>query len=154
MKTDYVFPVQVTEKGAELGYVPGNLPLLFLVPFVQVAWGKGSCRRASRKRLCSLPEICASITNIRITDASSAGSTSDRAKNFSTAQSKICASCSKLFPRNKPPVCARCCNSAASRCRTPRATVGLLRGGSNIRRDEREQLHHIGERPGLTQSLA
>jgi hypothetical protein len=30
--------------------------------------------------------------------------------------------------------------------------IGLLRGGSNIRREEREQLQHIGERLGLSHS--
>jgi hypothetical protein len=31
--------------------------------------------------------------------------------------------------------------------------IGLLRGRSNVRREEREQLQHIGERLGLAQSV-
>ncbi len=37
MNNDYRFSLEVIEKGVELGYGPHELPLLFLVPFLQVA---------------------------------------------------------------------------------------------------------------------
>jgi len=46
METDYQFPLQVMERGAQLGYAPDKLTLLFLVPFVQVAWAEGFVRQS------------------------------------------------------------------------------------------------------------
>lgn len=54
MINDYQFPLAVTEKGAELGYSPDTLPLLFLVPFVQVAWAEGFVQASEQKTILRL----------------------------------------------------------------------------------------------------
>ena len=59
MPTDYQFPLQVMEKGAQLGYAPDKLTLLFLVPFVQVAWAEGFVQASEQKAICVSPPICA-----------------------------------------------------------------------------------------------
>ena len=51
METDYQFSFQVLEKGVQLGYAPDKLSLLFLVPFVQVAWAEGFVQASEQRAI-------------------------------------------------------------------------------------------------------
>ena len=53
MKREYPFPIQVMEKAEKLGYSPEKLPLLFLVPFVKVAWAEGFLQANEQKATLS-----------------------------------------------------------------------------------------------------
>jgi len=53
MENDFQFSPQVIAKGAELGYEPFKLPLLLLVPFIQVAWAEGHVQAREQKAILS-----------------------------------------------------------------------------------------------------
>jgi hypothetical protein len=150
MKTDYVFPIQVTEKGAELGYSHDNLPLLFIVPFVQVAWAEGFVQTSEKKAILRFAENL----NIkpahrgyeqlftwfdqRPTDEFFARSIEDLRQLLECIPPKQAARLRTMLRFG----CVEVAQAAGD--------IGLLRGRSNIRREERAQLLHIGERLRLT----
>ncbi len=152
MKTDYIFPLQVTEKGAELGYAPDNLPLLFLVPFVQVAWAEGFVQASEQKAILRF------AGNLRVDHEHSeyerlVGWFDERPTDEFFA--RLIEDLRELLERIPPKQAARLRTMLQFGClevAQASGDIGLLRGRSNIRREEREQLRHIGDRLGLAQT--
>lgn len=152
MINDYQFPLAVTEKGAELGYSPDTLPLLFLVPFVQVAWAEGFVQASEQKTILRL------AANLKINQDHSdydqlIGWFDERPADefFARSIEDLCLLLENIPPKQAARLRAMLqfgCLEVAQAA----GDIGLLRGRSSIRREERELLHHIGERLGLTQS--
>ena len=152
MKTDFIFPIQVTEKGAELGYAPDKLQILFLVPFVQVAWAEGFVQASEQRAILSFArnmqvnqehtdyERLVGWFDERPTDEFFARSIEDLRELLKNIPAKQAARLRKMLEFG----CVEVAHAAGD--------IGLLRGGSNIRREEREQLKFIGERLGLMHS--
>jgi hypothetical protein len=152
MKIDYQFPLSVIEKGEELGYAPEKLPLLFLVPFVQVAWAEGFVQASEQKAILRF------AANLKInTDHSDyerlIGWFDERPADEFFARS--IEDLRELLEKIPPKQAARLRAMLQFGCvevAQASGEIGLLRGRSSIRREERELLHHIGERLDLTQS--
>lgn len=52
----YIMPPEAVEAGVELGYTPSKIPLLFLVPLVQVGWAEGFLQAGERKMILQFAE--------------------------------------------------------------------------------------------------
>ena len=152
MKTDYVFPVQVTDKGAELGYASDKLAMLLLTPFVKVAWAEGFVQASEQKAILRFAE------NFGVKPGHA-----DYEKLlgwFDERPAEEFFACAiedlrRLLDRIPPKQAARLRAMLQFGCievANASGDIGLLRGGSNIRREEREQLKFIGERLGLMHS--
>ncbi len=149
MKTDFIFPIQVTEKGAELGYAPHKLPLLFLIPFVQVAWAEGHVQASEQKAILRFArnlrvgpdhsdyERLIGWFDERPTDEFFARSIEDLRELLESIPPKQAARLRSMLQFG----CVEVAHAAGD--------IGLLRGRSNVRREERDQLLHISERLGL-----
>ena len=152
MKTDYVFPIQVTEKAAQLGYEPEKLPILFLVPFLRVAWAEGFVQASEQRAILNFAgsfqvndehsdyEKLVGWFDERPTDEFFDRSIEDLRVLLESIPAKQAARLRMMLQFG----CVEVAHASAD--------IGLLRGRSNIRREEREQLRHIGERLGLAQS--
>lgn len=151
MKPDYQFPPQVIAKGAELGYEPYKLPLLFLVPLIQVAWAEGHFQASEQKAILSFAgnlrvhpghsdyERLVSWFDERPTDEFFARSIEDLRELLDGIPANQAARLRSMLRFG----CVEVAQAAGD--------IGMLRGRSNIRREERDQLQYIGERLGLTQ---
>lgn len=152
MKTNYKFPFQVIEKGANLGYAPAKLPLLFLVPFVQVAWAEGFVQAAERRAILRFAE------NFNVlTDDDNHAQLNEWLDERPSDEffSESCADLRELLEDIPPKHAARLRSMLQFGCvevANAAGDIGLLRGRSSVRREEREHLRHIGEQLGLTQS--
>ncbi len=154
MKTDYLFPLQVIEKGKKLGYAPDNLSLLLLTPFVQVAWAEGFVQASEQKAILRF------AANLRVTSEHS-----DYEKLLVWFDERPSE---EFFDRSiedlrdllegiPPKQAARLRQMLQFGCvevAHAAGDIGLLRGGSNIRREEREHLQRLGEQLGFAQSHA
>ena len=152
METDYQFPLQVMEKGAQLGYAPDNLPLLFLVPFVQVAWAEGFVQASEQKAILRFAanlrvgfehqdfEQLLGWFDERPTEEFFDRSIEDLRKLLEGIPAKQAAHLRTMLQYG----CIEVAHAAGD--------IGLLRWRSNISREESEQLENIGERLGLTHS--
>lgn len=152
MKTDYQLPLQVLKKGAELGYASDKLPLLFLAPFVQIAWAEGFVQASERRAILRFAEsfnVDAGGENHqrlvewldeRPTDEFFARSLEDLRQLLGEVPDRQAARLRSMLQFG----CVETAHAAGD--------IGLLRGRSNIRREEREHLQSIGERLGLAHS--
>ena len=152
METDYQFPLQVMEKGAQLGYAPDKLTLLFLVPFVQVAWAEGFVQGSEQKAILRF------AANLRVKpehqnfeqllvwfDERPTEEFFDR--SIEDLRELLADIPVQQAARHRSMLQFGCVEVAHAA-----GEIGLLRGHSNIHREEREQLENIGERLGLTHS--
>ena len=154
MPTDYQFSLQVMEKGAQLGYAPDQLPLLFLVPFVQVAWAEGFVQASEQKAILKLAENFNIRTdhpdyeqllvwfNERPADEFFAQSIEDLRELLENIPAKQAARLRSMLQFG--------CNQVAHAA----GDIGLLRGRSSVRREERELLDRISEQLGFSPALA
>ncbi len=152
MKTDYVFPIQVTEKGAELGYAPEKLPLLFLIPFVQVAWAEGFVQASEQKAIL---RFAANLSvNADHSDYEKLLKWFDErpAEEFFARSLEDLGELLESIPPKQAARLRTMLQFGCLEVAQASGEIGLLRGRSSIRREEREQLRHIGERLGLAQS--
>jgi hypothetical protein len=152
MKDRYQFPIQVMEKAKNLGYAPDHLSLLLLTPFVKVAWAEGFVQASEQKAILRFAE------NLNL--------------NAHPAYEKLLAwfderPSEEFFDRSiedlrlllesiPPKQAARLRSMLQFGCvevAHASGDIGLLRGRSNVRREEREQLRHLGERLGLAHSF-
>ena len=152
METDYQFPLQVMEKGAQLGYAPDKLTLLFLVPFVQVAWAEGFVQASEQKAILRFAanlrvgvehqdfEQLLGWFDERPTEEFFDRSLEDLRELLADIPVQQAARLRSMLQFG----CVEVAHAAGE--------IGLLRGGSNIHRAERELLGRIGERLGLTHS--
>lgn len=154
MKTDFVFPLQVVEKAEQLGYVPDKLPILFLVPFVQVAWAEGFVQANEQKAILRFAE------NLHVgcdhSDYEELVRWFDERPTEEFFDRSL-ADLSELLEGIPPKQAARLRTMLQFGCvevAQASGDIGLLRGRSNIRREEREQLHYISERLGLAHDYA
>ena len=152
MKPDYQFPLSVLEKGAELGYAPGKLPLLFLVPFVQVAWAEGFVQANEQKAILRF------AANLGISDEHTEferliGWFDERPteeffdRSLEDLRELLASIPAKQAARLRSMLQFGCVEVAHAS-----GEIGLLRGRSNIRREERELLQNLGARLGLEHS--
>ncbi len=152
MKTDYVFPIQVTEKGLELGYAPEKLPLLFLVPFVQIAWAEGFVQASEQKAIL---RFAANLSvNADHSDYEKLLGWFDErpAEEFFARSIEDLRELLESIPLKQATRLRTMLQFGCVEVAQASGDIGLLRGRSSIRREEREQLRHIGERLGLAQS--
>jgi hypothetical protein len=152
MKQEYAFPIQVSEKAGTLGYAPGKLPLLFLVPFVKVAWAEGHVQANEQKAILSFAgnlsvnqnhadyEKLLKWFDERPDEEFFARSIEDLRELLADIPPKQAARLRSMLQFG----CVEVAHASGD--------IGLLRGRSNIRREEREELRHIGERLGLNHS--
>jgi hypothetical protein len=152
MKTDYEIPRSVIEKGRELGYAPEKLPLLFLVPFVQVAWAEGFVQASEQKAILRL------AANLKI---NADHSDYDRLLGWFNERpseeffDRSIEGLRELLERIPPEQAARLRTMLQLGCvevAHAAGDIGLLRGRSNVRREELERLQYLGERLGLAHS--
>ncbi|MBK7393191.1 MAG: hypothetical protein IPI64_07805 [Chloracidobacterium sp.] len=149
MKNEYEFPPQVIAKGSELGYQPDKLALRFLVPLIQVAWAEGHVQATEQKTILSFAgnlrvnakhagyDQLLSWFEERPTDHFFESSIDDLRELLDDITADQAAPLRSILRFG----CVEVAQAAGD--------IGLLRGRSNIRREEIAQLQHIGERLGL-----
>lgn len=129
-----------------------QLPLLFLVPLMQVAWAEGYVQASEQKAILRFagnfsvnPEHAAYEQLLRWFDERP----TDRffARSIENLRALLAAIPAKQAARLRMTLQFGCIQVAHAA-----GDIGLLRGRSNIRREERVQLLHIGERLGLNHS--
>ena len=152
MKTDYIFPPQVIEKGKNLGYASDNLSLLLLTPFVQVAWAEGFVQASEQKAILRF------AANLRVTSEYSdyekllVWFDERPSEEFFDRAIEDLRELLETIPPNQAARLRTMLQFGCVEVAQAAGDIGLQRGRSNIRSEEREQLRHIGERLGLTQS--
>lgn len=152
MKPEFAFPIQVNEKAGKLGYAPEKLPLLFLVPFVKVAWAEGHVQANEQKAILNF------AGNLRVNqdhaDYERLLKWFDERPDEEFFDRSI-EDLRELLDAVPPKQAARLRTMLQFGCvevAHASGDIGLLRGRSNIRREEREELQRIGERLGLNHS--
>lgn len=154
MNDEYQFAPQVKERGEELGYAPEFLPLLFLVPFVQVAWAEGFVQAGEQKailrfaaRLQVKPghpafEKLLEWFDERPEDDFFDGSLEDLRELLASVPPKEAARLRAMLQFG----CVETAHASSD--------IGLLRGRTAVRREEREVLEFISQRLGLSPAYA
>ena len=154
METDYQFSFQVLEKGVQLGYAPDQLPLLFLVPFVQVAWAEGFMQASEQKAILRF------AANLRVNAGHSdfdrlPGWFKERpAEEFFERSIEDLRELLADIPANQAARLRSMLQFGCVEVAHAAGDIGLLRGRSSVRREERELLGRIGEQLGFTSALA
>ena len=154
MKSEYAFPIQVSEKAGKLGYAPDKLPMLFLVPFVKVAWAEGFVQANEQKAILNFAGNLSVNENHADYEKLLKWFDERPDEEFFARSIEDLRSLLALIP---PKQAARLRSMLQFGCVEvvhASGDIGLLRGRSNIRREEREALQHIGERLGLTHNFA
>lgn len=152
MEPGYQFPLSIMEKGSELGYSPDELPLLFLVPFVQVAWAEGFVQASEQKAILRF------AANLHIGAGHPAfeqllGWFDERPeeeffdRSLEDLRELLAGIPVKQAAHLRSMLQFGCVEVAHAS-----GDIGMLRARSNIRREERELLRNIGERLGLMHS--
>lgn len=152
MKPKYAFPIQVSEKAQKLGYAPEKLPMLFLVPFVKIAWAEGFVQANEQRAILSFagklrvgPDHAEYEKLLKWFDERPDEQFFDR--SIEDLRALLAGVPPKQAARLRMMLQFGCVEVAHAS-----GDIGLLRGRSNIRREEREELRRIGERLGLNHS--
>lgn len=154
MNTEYKFPIEVIEKGAQLGYPRDRLALLFLVPFIQVAWAEGFVQASEQKAILRFAE------NLNVNPEHAGFEQLLRWFDERPTEEFFARSIEDLrlllnsIPANQAARLRMKLQFGCVEVAHAAGDIGLLRGRSNIRREERAELLHIGERLGLAHSYA
>lgn len=152
MKTEFILTAQMIEKGTQLGYAPERLPLLFLVPFVQIAWAEGAVQANEQRAILRF----ARNFNLAGTSAYERLLTwfDERPEDeFFDCSIKDLRSLLESIPAKQAARLRSMLQFGCVEVAHASGGIGFLRGGSNIHRSEREHLSKIGERLGLRQSF-
>ncbi len=149
MKTEYVFSSQIIEKSSDLGYSSEKVPLLILVPFLQVAWAEGYVQSGEKRAILRFAENfnlkpghpeyeqLLGWFNERPSEKFFADSIGDLCKLLESIPAKQAARLRSILQFG----CVEVAQSVGD--------IGLLRGRSNICREEQVYLQRLGERLGL-----
>lgn len=150
MKDENRFLQSVTTKGEELGYPPEHLPLLLLVPFVEVAWAEGFVQASEQKAILRFAaslgvkpghpayEKLLEWFDERPQDEFFSRSVDDLRALLASVPAKQAARIRSMLQFG----CVEVAHASGD--------IGLLRGRSNIRREERVALQSLSARLGLS----
>jgi hypothetical protein len=148
---DFKITPQMIEKGLELGYAPERLPLLFLVPLLQVAWAEGFVQASEQKAILRFAQ------NFKLAGHSAFErllpwlDTRPEDEFFERSMNDLRELLDRI-PAKQAEKLRAALRFGCSEVAHASGTAGFLRRGSNIHRDEREHLLKIGERLGLRHS--
>lgn len=151
MKTEFMLTPQIIEKGSELGYAPERLPLLFLIPFVQVAWAEGFVQASEQRAILKFAQNFNVGENSAYEQLLSWFDERPGEEFFARSIEDLRALLERI-PAKQPARLRSMLQFGCTEVAHAAGDIGILRGRSNVRREEREQLRFIGERLGLTQS--
>lgn len=151
MKSNYILTPQITEKGLELGYAPERLPLLFLVPFVQVAWAEGAVQASEQRAILRFAQ------NFNLAGTSAyerllAWFDERPEEEFFDRSTRDLSLLLEAIPAKQAARLRAMLQFGCVEVAHASGAAGFLRGTSNVHRDERENLLHLGERLGLRRS--
>lgn len=153
MRNDFSFTPQMMKNAEELGHDPSRLPLLLLVPFLQVAWAEGAVQTSEQRAILdfakrfNLGGHSAYERLLMWFDERPSDDFFDRSiKDLRDLLDRLPA---KQAERLRS-ILRFGCHEVAHAC----GPVGFLRGGSNVDRAEREQLLKLDESLGLRPSIA
>jgi len=149
MNNDYRFSLELIEKGAELGYGPHELPLLFLVPFLQVAWAEGHVQASEQKAILSLARDLHVDSNHAGYERLVGWFDERPADDFLSRSLEDLRLLLESIPAIQASRLRLMLGFGCVEVAQAAGDIGLLRHSSNVRREEREQLQQIGERLGL-----
>ncbi len=151
MKKDFTFTPQMVKNALELGHDSSRLPLLLLVPFVQVAWAEGTVQAGEQKAILNFAKKFSLVGHSSYERLLTWFDERPEDEFFESSINDL----SHLLDRLPAKEAERLrsilrfgCHEVAHAC----GPVGFLRSGSNIDRDEREQLLKLDERLGLRHS--
>lgn len=145
----YEIPSEVFEVTAELGYSPQKLPLLFMIPLIQVAWAEGFVQAGEKRvirRYAENFQIKGDEENLRqlgiwLDERPSDEFCSESLEDLQIILVNIPAKQAAHLRRILQTGCIEVANAAGE--------IGLLRNRSNIQREEKELLKDLGDRLGL-----
>ncbi len=148
MRTDFNLTPQMIQKAQELGHEPSSLPLLLLVPFIQVAWAEGSVQPSEQKAILRFAQWFNLVGTPGYEQLLRWFDERPPEEFFERSMTELRELLDRLPPKQAERLRSLLkfgCNEVAHSS----GAVGFLRGSSNVHRDEREQLMNIGERLGL-----
>lgn len=149
MKTEFETPPEIIEKWRKLGFYEDMLPLLPMIPAIQVAWAEGFMQAGERRVLLQLfeetengkEEIKRTLLgwlDERPTDEFFAETTEILSEWLAKMSSWQAAVLRDFLHAS----CVRVANASA--------VIGLKTGNQTISREERRQLELIGNQLGFT----
>lgn len=154
MKIEQQLSLQILEKGAELGYAPESLPLLFLVPLAQVGWAEGFMQASEQKAILRFAGSLGVKPGHPAFERLLEWFDERPAEEFFA---RSIEDLSQLLAGVPPRQAARLRSMlqfGVIEVAHAAGDIGLVSGRSNIRREERDLMEIIGERLGLTRSYA
>lgn len=151
MTIDFKVTPQVIEKGLELGYAPDRLPLLLLVPLVQVAWAEGFVQAGEQKTILRFAQNFGLAGNSAFERLLSWFDTRPEDEFFERSMNDLRALLDRI-PAKQAERLRQALRFGCNEVAHVSGAAGFRRGTSNVHRDERESLLKIGERLGLQQS--
>ena len=152
MKTDTKLTPQMIEKGLDLGYAPERLPLLFLVPFVQIAWAEGAVQAGEQRAILRFAENF-DLAGTPAYERLLAWFDERPDEDFFDSSTRDLRELLDRIPVKQAARLRAMLQFGCVEVAHASGAAGFLRGGSNIQREERENLLHIGERLGLRHSF-
>lgn len=145
----YEIPFEVIETAAEIGYPPHKLPLLFMVPLVQVAWAEGFVQAGEKRvilRYAEGFEINGNEENFRQLGIWLADRPTDEFYDESLEDLQIIL---VNIPAKQAAYLRGILQTGCVEVANAAGEIGLLRSRSSIQREEKELLKDIGDRLGL-----
>ncbi|MCD9185711.1 MAG: hypothetical protein LUM44_04720 [Pyrinomonadaceae bacterium] len=145
----YEVPSEAFEIATEMGYSPDKLPLLFMVPLVQVAWAEGFVQAGEKRvirRYAGSFQINGDEENLRQLDIWLDERPSDEFCEESLEDLQIIL---VNIPAKQAAYLREILQTGCIEVANAAGEIGLLRSRSSIQREEKELLKDLGDRLGL-----
>lgn len=145
----YEIPFEAFETATELGYARHKLPLLFMVPLVQVAWAEGFVQAGEKRVILRYAEgfqIENDEENLRQLAIWLDERPSDEFCDESLEDLQIIL---VNIPAKKAAYLRGILQTGCIEVANAAGEIGLLRSRSRIQREEKELLKELGDRLGL-----
>lgn len=145
----YEIPFEAFETATDLGYSPQKLPLLFMVPLVQVAWAEGFVQAGEKRAILRYAEnfqINADEENFRQLGTWLNERPSDEFFNESLEDLQVIL---VNIPAKRAAYLREILQTGCVEVAGAAGEIGLLRNRSSIQREEKELLKELGDRLGI-----
>lgn len=153
MRNEFDISPQMITKAQELGLEPSRLPLLLLVPFVQVAWAEGSVQAGEQKAILNFAGRFKLLGHSAFETLLSWFDERPADEFFDRSIRELRDLLNRL-PANQAEGLRTILRSGCHEVANASGAAGFMRGNSNVHREERAQLEKISERLGLRQVYA
>jgi hypothetical protein len=154
MRNRFNKPIDIENQWTNLGYKPESSSLLFILPLVQVAWAEGFMQRAERRTILRF------AADLNITQESEGYEDllnwlDERPSDeFFASATELLNHWLEIMPQKQRENLRKMLLIGCLEVAQSSVDIGLHPKKSRIRREEREQLSHLGDRLGFSPALA